>query len=64
MTGFGSLLDDKELAAVLTYVRNSWGNQAKPVSESTVKRVREETKERTVFWNPAELLEMHPLENP
>jgi len=62
MTAFGSLLDDRELAAVLTYVRNSWGNKAPPVRPATVKKVREATKERSIFWKPEELLEAHPME--
>jgi len=62
MTAFDSLLDDEELAAVLTYVRNSWGNNAPPVLPETVKKVREANKDRTIFWNPEELLEDHPLE--
>ena len=28
MTPFGGLLNDEEVAAVLTYVRNSFGNKA------------------------------------
>jgi mono/diheme cytochrome c family protein len=32
MPAFGHLLDDGEIAAVLTYVRASWGNDAKAVS--------------------------------
>lgn len=31
---------DEELAAVMTYVRNSWGNKASPVSKETVAKVR------------------------
>ena len=62
MTAFRSLLKDDELAAVLTFVRNSWGNQAAPVSPASVKRIRQDTKERTTFWNPDELLTAHPLE--
>lgn len=62
MTAFESMLNDKEVAAVLTYVRNSWGNQAPPVSPETVKRVRESTKDRSIFWKPEELLKDHPLE--
>ncbi|MGA0846917.1 MAG: DUF7133 domain-containing protein, partial [Luteolibacter sp.] len=31
MTAFESLLDDHEIAAVLTYIRNSWNNRADPV---------------------------------
>ena len=32
MPAFGHVLDDSDIAAVLTYVRGSWGNDAKPVS--------------------------------
>jgi mono/diheme cytochrome c family protein/lysophospholipase L1-like esterase len=62
MTPFGSLLNDEETAAVLTYVRNSWTNKAAPVQPATVKKVREATKDRSIFWKPSELLEMHPME--
>jgi putative heme-binding domain-containing protein len=62
MTAFRSLLKDEELAAVLTFVRNSWGNQASPVSPASVSRVREQTISRTTFWKPEELLAEHPLE--
>ncbi len=62
MTPFASLLNDKELAAVLTYVRNSWGNKASPVAPETVTRVRAANKSRSMFWTPEELLKAHPLE--
>jgi mono/diheme cytochrome c family protein len=62
MTAFGSLLKDDEIADVLTYVRNSWGNKAAPVNTATVKKVREATKNRSIFWKPEELLKDHPLE--
>jgi mono/diheme cytochrome c family protein len=32
MPAFGHVLDDNDIAAVLTYVRGSWGNEAEPVS--------------------------------
>jgi mono/diheme cytochrome c family protein/lysophospholipase L1-like esterase/glucose/arabinose dehydrogenase len=63
MTAFGSLLDDAELAAVLTYVRNSWGNQAPPVRPETVEKTRAAHDDRHIFWQPDELLEVHPLED-
>ncbi|MBE2285697.1 MAG: ThuA domain-containing protein [Prosthecobacter sp.] len=62
MTPFASLLNDKELAAVLTFVRNSWGNQAPAVAPETVTRIRTATKGRSMFWTPEELLKDHPLE--
>lgn len=61
MTAFGSILDDKETAAVLTYIRNSWGNQAPAVQPETVKKVRDATKDRSIFWKPEELLKDHPM---
>lgn len=62
MTAFRSLLKDDELAAVLTFVRNTWGNKAEAVSPESVKRVRKETISRTTFWKPEDLLAEHPLE--
>ena len=62
MTAFRNLLKDDELAAVLTFVRNSWGNNASTISADTVKRIREETIGRTTFWTPDDLLAEHPLE--
>jgi nitrite reductase (NO-forming) len=34
-------LDDARIAAVLTYVTNSWGNQARPFTEAEVKKARQ-----------------------
>ncbi|MCA9099349.1 MAG: hypothetical protein KDA36_13225, partial [Planctomycetaceae bacterium] len=62
MTAFKNLLKDEELAAVLTFVRNTWGNASSTISPETVKRVRAETSDRSRFWNPDELLAEHPLE--
>ena len=62
MTAFGAILKDEELAAVLTYVRNSWSNKAEPVLPDTVKKVRVATKDRSIFWKPEELLKDHPME--
>lgn len=62
MTAFRDILKDDELAAVLTFVRNTWGNKASPISAKTVTRVRAESSGRSVFWKPEELLEQHPLE--
>jgi mono/diheme cytochrome c family protein len=36
MPAFGWRLDDAQVAAVLTYIRNSWGNAAAPVAASTI----------------------------
>jgi mono/diheme cytochrome c family protein len=43
MPSYGRQLDDNEVAAVLTYIRNSWGGTASPVSSEQVSRVRRDT---------------------
>lgn len=62
MTPYEGMLNDTEVAAVLTYVRNSFGNKASPISPDLVKKVREEVKGKEGFWSPSELLKMHPME--
>ncbi len=42
MPGFDYRLTDGEVAAVVTFVRNSWGNQAPAVSADQVAKVRKE----------------------
>lgn len=42
MPSFGWVLDDREAAAVLTYIRNSWGNAAPAVTTDEVARRRGE----------------------
>jgi len=45
MPAFGTLSDD-EIAAVLTYIRSDWGNQAMPIGAAAVKAQREATKDQ------------------
>jgi mono/diheme cytochrome c family protein len=40
MPTFAWKLSDQEVADVTTYIRNSWGNQAAPISASQVRKVR------------------------
>ena len=61
MMAFKGLLKDDEIAAVLTYVRNAFGNKASVINSDKVKKVREATKDRTSFYTPEELLEEHPM---
>jgi mono/diheme cytochrome c family protein len=42
MPSFGWRLTDEQVANILTYVRNNWGNQAPAISPETVKRIRSE----------------------
>ena len=62
MTPFEGLLDDDSVAAVLTYVRNSFGNKAQAVKPEAVKDVRIKIKNKKGFYSPAELLKLHPHE--
>ena len=48
-------LDDQQLADVLTYVRNAFGNKAPAVTPDQVKAVRAATDGRTTPWSAAEL---------
>jgi mono/diheme cytochrome c family protein len=55
MPAMGASLPDEDLAAVLTYMRNAWGNQAGPITADQVKAVRDATKGRTQPWTATEL---------
>jgi hypothetical protein len=61
MMGFGGLLNDNEMAAVLTYVRQSFGNNHDVVTAESVRRVRAATESRTNFYMVDEILKEHPL---
>lgn len=43
MPSYGRQLDDAQIAAVLTYMRNNWGAAAAPVAAADVARVRSDT---------------------
>jgi mono/diheme cytochrome c family protein/glucose/arabinose dehydrogenase len=61
MTPFGGMLNDTEMAAVLTFVRNSFGNQAAPIAPAEVQKVRAAYPGRVNFFTTEELLKEHPL---
>jgi mono/diheme cytochrome c family protein len=63
MTPFGGMLKDEEVAAVLTYVRNSFGNKAPAITPEKVTAVRVAIKDKTGFYSPDELLREHPMSN-
>lgn len=60
MTPYEGLLNDREIAAVLTYVRNSFGNKASVIKASKVAEVRDQIKDKSGFFKPEELLKEHP----
>lgn len=47
--------DDETLAALLTYIRQAWGNKAPPILPEQVKAVRASTASRSSQWTPDEL---------
>lgn len=63
MTPYEGLLSDEEMAAVLTYVRNSFGNAASAITPEKVKAVRALTDSKSGFYSPEELLKQHPHED-
>jgi mono/diheme cytochrome c family protein/glucose/arabinose dehydrogenase len=50
-----STMDDADIAAILTYIRNEWGNQAKPVTTSIVGSTRHTSQGRVMPWTPDDL---------
>jgi mono/diheme cytochrome c family protein len=55
MAPWGGVLKDDQVAAVLTYIRNEWGNSAPPITPEFVAKIREETATRTEAWTQKEL---------
>ncbi|WBL43905.1 dehydrogenase [Algoriphagus halophytocola] len=50
-------MDDGSIAAILTYIRNEWGNHAKPVSRRLVSSTRLTSQGRVYPWSADELNE-------
>lgn len=50
-----STMDDADIAAVLTYIRNEWGNQASSVPARLVGATRHQTQGRVFPWTAEEL---------
>ncbi|MEN9732060.1 MAG: hypothetical protein RLZ45_55 [Verrucomicrobiota bacterium] len=61
MIGFAGMLNDEEVAGVLTYVRQSFGNDLPPVTPDLVKKVRAKTQNRVDFYMVEELMKEHPI---
>ena len=61
MTPFGGMLNDVEVAAVLTFVRNSFGNEAAPIKAEEVEKVRAKNPGRMMLYTTEELLKEHPM---
>ena len=55
MPAMGAAMTDEQLAAVLTYIRQSWGNKASEITPEQVKAVRTQVGNRMQPWTSAEL---------
>ena len=51
---------DQQLAAILSYVRSDWGNNAPEIPPEAVKAMRDELKSRKDQWTLAELMQIPP----
>ena len=58
MPPVGSVLNDDQIAGVLTYIRREWGQPGTPVDPATVAGVRAMTSGRTRPWTNDELLRL------
>jgi mono/diheme cytochrome c family protein/glucose/arabinose dehydrogenase len=61
MTPFAGMLNNEEMASVLTFVRNSFGNKAAPIVASQVEKVRAANPGRVNFYKVEDLLSEHPF---
>jgi putative membrane-bound dehydrogenase-like protein len=53
-----AVLDDDQIASLMTYVRREWNHNASPVAPAFVAKVREETSGREEPWSEADLLKI------
>jgi mono/diheme cytochrome c family protein/glucose/arabinose dehydrogenase len=56
MPPVGSVLNDDQIAGVLTYIRREWGQTAPPIAAADVAAVRAQTASRTRPWTHDELM--------
>ncbi len=50
-----STLQDKDIAAIATYIRNSWGNAASPIASKVISGIRVRNQGKVTPWYAAEL---------
>lgn len=49
---------DEDIAAILTYLRFTWGQPAQPVTPKAIRQIRTKTRARTDSWTLRELREI------
>jgi mono/diheme cytochrome c family protein len=47
-------MKDEQLASILTYVRNAWGNQGKIISTEDIAEYRKDEAKRVSLWTESE----------
>lgn len=62
MVPWKDVLKDEEIANVVSYIRNAWGNSGSMVTPDQVTKIREESASRGSAWTADELLKIQPLE--
>ncbi len=55
MQGFGGTMSAGDLANLLTYIRNSWGNEGSMITKEMVEEVRASESARNTQWTASEL---------
>jgi len=63
MVGFktNEAVSDRDLAAILTYIRSAWGNAAPPIEEDVIARVRADTADRDGSYTAPQLKLIEPF---
>jgi mono/diheme cytochrome c family protein len=55
MPGHETILNDRQIADVLSYARSAWGNKAKDISVDMVREIRAEVADRKKPWKERDL---------
>jgi len=50
-----STMGDADIASILTYIRNEWGNQAEPVASRFIFSTRNASQGRVYPWKTSEI---------
>jgi len=58
MPAMGAALPEEDLAAVLTYMRQAWGNHAEPITPEQVKAVKTQVGNRSQPFTPEEIMQV------
>jgi len=58
MPAMGAALPEDDLAAVLTYMRQAWGNKAAPITAEQIKAVKAQVGNRPQPFAPKELMDL------